>query len=65
MAIIGSREQLCINSEVAKKESNAEKVVSATHCMVVSISTQVHLCRAKVKAHACFYYNNTDGKSYK
>ncbi|XP_064395441.1 regulator of telomere elongation helicase 1-like isoform X2 [Halichondria panicea] len=47
VAIIGSREQLCINSEVAKKESNAEKV---------------HLCRAKVKAHACFYYNNTDVK---
>ena len=26
MAIIGSREQLCIHAEVSKKESNAEKV---------------------------------------
>ncbi len=24
---------------------------------------QVHSCRAKVKGHACFYYNNLDGKS--
>ena len=28
VAIIGSREQLCIHGEVSKKETNAEKVLS-------------------------------------
>lgn len=47
VAIIGSREQLCINSEVMKAESNSEKV---------------HLCRAKVKSRQCGFYNNLDSK---
>ena len=47
VAVIGSREQLCIHSEVMRTESNAEKV---------------HLCRAKVKSRTCGFYNNLDSK---
>ncbi|XP_076441348.1 regulator of telomere elongation helicase 1 homolog [Babylonia areolata] len=41
-AIIGSREQLCVNEQVKKEKNN---------------STKVHLCRAKVSARRCHYYN--------
>uniref|UniRef100_A0A1X7V2E7 Regulator of telomere elongation helicase 1 homolog n=1 Tax=Amphimedon queenslandica TaxID=400682 RepID=A0A1X7V2E7_AMPQE len=47
VSIIGSRDQLCINSEVMSKDSNAEKV---------------HACHAKVAAKSCTYYNNVDLK---
>lgn len=49
VSIIGSREQLCIHSDVMKKESNAEKV---------------HACRAKVQSKTCGYYSNLDSKLY-
>ncbi|XP_025110189.1 LOW QUALITY PROTEIN: regulator of telomere elongation helicase 1-like [Pomacea canaliculata] len=41
-AVIGSREQLCVNEQVKKEVSNTAKV---------------HLCRAKVSAHRCHHYN--------
>ncbi|KAL8580379.1 hypothetical protein ACOMHN_037478 [Nucella lapillus] len=41
-AIIGSREQLCINEQVKKEKNNSAKV---------------HLCRAKVSTKRCHYYN--------
>ena len=49
VSIIGSREQMCINSEVMNKESNSEKV---------------HLCRAKVQSKTCGYYNNLDSEKH-
>lgn len=47
MSIIGSRDQLCINSDVMKREGNTEKV---------------HACHAKVASRSCSYYNNVDVK---
>ena len=70
VAIIGSREQLCIHPEVAKKETNSEKVcfrecnsllVVVSDGVMCSSCAQVHLCRAKVQSHSCIYFNNTDG----
>ena len=65
VAIIGSREQLCIHGEVSKKETNAEKVLSfeapPPNYLHNRFFSEVHLCRAKVKNHSCFYYN-TDGE---
>lgn len=45
VSVIGSREQLCIHEQVRKELSNANKV---------------HMCRAKVNARTCFYYNKFD-----
>ncbi|XP_022092483.1 regulator of telomere elongation helicase 1-like isoform X2 [Acanthaster planci] len=47
VAVIGSREQLCIHPDVQKAESN---------------STKVHMCRAKVDSRTCHFYNNLDQK---
>nr|XP_055039817.1 regulator of telomere elongation helicase 1 [Misgurnus anguillicaudatus] len=48
ICVLGSREQLCINPEVMKHESNHIKV---------------HMCRAKVSTRTCHFYNNVDEKS--
>uniref|UniRef100_A0A671NKQ5 Regulator of telomere elongation helicase 1 n=1 Tax=Sinocyclocheilus anshuiensis TaxID=1608454 RepID=A0A671NKQ5_9TELE len=48
MCVLGSREQLCINQEVMRHESNHIKV---------------HMCRAKVSSRSCVFYNNFDEKS--
>ncbi|XP_053368397.1 regulator of telomere elongation helicase 1 [Clarias gariepinus] len=48
ICVLGSREQLCINQDVLKQESNHVKV---------------HLCRAKVSTRSCVFYNNVDEKS--
>ncbi|XP_057218677.1 regulator of telomere elongation helicase 1 isoform X2 [Triplophysa rosa] len=48
ICVLGSREQLCINQEVMKHESNHIKV---------------HMCRAKVSTRSCMFYNNVDEKS--
>ncbi|KAF4083439.1 hypothetical protein AMELA_G00141320 [Ameiurus melas] len=47
ICVLGSREQLCINQEVLKQESNHVKV---------------HMCRAKVSSRSCVFYNNVDEK---
>uniref|UniRef100_W5UKB9 Regulator of telomere elongation helicase 1 n=1 Tax=Ictalurus punctatus TaxID=7998 RepID=W5UKB9_ICTPU len=47
VCVLGSREQLCINQEVLKQESNHVKV---------------HMCRAKVSSRSCVFYNNVDEK---
>uniref|UniRef100_A0A8C7YSI0 Regulator of telomere elongation helicase 1 n=1 Tax=Oryzias sinensis TaxID=183150 RepID=A0A8C7YSI0_9TELE len=47
VCVLGSREQLCINPEVMRQESNHVKV---------------HMCRGKVSTRSCLYYNNVDGK---
>ncbi|ESO94497.1 hypothetical protein LOTGIDRAFT_118438 [Lottia gigantea] len=47
-AVIGSREQLCINETVKKEVNNAAKV---------------HMCRAKVSARKCHYYNTLEVRS--
>ncbi|KTF74778.1 hypothetical protein cypCar_00040395 [Cyprinus carpio] len=48
ICVLGSREQLCINQEVMRHESNHIKV---------------HMCRAKVSSRSCVFYNNVDEKS--
>lgn len=48
VCVLGSREQLCINQEVMRQESNHLKV---------------HMCRAKVSTRSCHYYNNVEEKS--
>ncbi|PFX28485.1 Regulator of telomere elongation helicase 1 [Stylophora pistillata] len=45
VSIIGSREQLCVNNDVLKQETNSAKV---------------HMCRAKVQARTCHFFNNLD-----
>uniref|UniRef100_A0A671NSV4 Regulator of telomere elongation helicase 1 n=1 Tax=Sinocyclocheilus anshuiensis TaxID=1608454 RepID=A0A671NSV4_9TELE len=50
MCVLGSREQLCINQEVMRHESNHIKV---------------HMCRAKVSSRSCVFYNNFDGMKTK
>ncbi|XP_057679215.1 regulator of telomere elongation helicase 1 isoform X2 [Corythoichthys intestinalis] len=48
VSVLGSREQLCINPEVRRQESNHVKV---------------HMCRAKVSTRSCVFYNNVEEKS--
>ncbi|XP_030590571.1 regulator of telomere elongation helicase 1 isoform X2 [Archocentrus centrarchus] len=48
VCVLGSREQLCINQEVMRQESNHVKV---------------HMCRGKVSTRSCVYYNNVEEKS--
>ncbi|XP_063064363.1 regulator of telomere elongation helicase 1 [Engraulis encrasicolus] len=48
VCVLGSREQLCINPEVMKQETNHVKV---------------HMCRAKVSTRSCVFYNNVEEKS--
>ncbi|XP_061696946.1 regulator of telomere elongation helicase 1 isoform X2 [Syngnathoides biaculeatus] len=48
VSVLGSREQLCINPEVMRQESNHAKV---------------HMCRAKVSLRSCFFYNKVEENS--
>ncbi|XP_035238042.1 regulator of telomere elongation helicase 1 isoform X2 [Anguilla anguilla] len=48
VCVLGSREQLCINPDVMRQESNHIKV---------------HMCRAKVSTRSCIFYNNVEEKS--
>ncbi|XP_074538180.1 regulator of telomere elongation helicase 1 [Halichoeres trimaculatus] len=48
VCVLGSREQLCINQEVMRQESNHVKV---------------HMCRSKVSTRSCVFYNNVEEKS--
>ncbi|KAF2977327.1 hypothetical protein EK904_003295 [Melospiza melodia maxima] len=48
VCVLGSREQLCINPEVKRQESN---------------HMQIYMCRMKVMARACHFYNNVEEKS--
>uniref|UniRef100_A0A8C1H7Y8 Regulator of telomere elongation helicase 1 n=1 Tax=Cyprinus carpio carpio TaxID=630221 RepID=A0A8C1H7Y8_CYPCA len=48
ICVLGSREQLCINQEVMRHESNHIKV---------------HMCRAKVSSRSCVFYKNVNEKS--
>ncbi|KAM4562897.1 regulator of telomere elongation helicase 1 [Odontesthes bonariensis] len=48
VCVLGSREQLCINQEVMRQESNHVKV---------------HMCRGKVSTRSCLYYNNVEEKN--
>ncbi|KAK2149282.1 hypothetical protein LSH36_457g01025 [Paralvinella palmiformis] len=45
VCVLGSREQLCIHPVVMREESN---------------NTKVHLCRAKVSARDCYFYNSVE-----
>ena len=45
IAVIGSREQLCIHPQVSKLQNNSDKV---------------NLCRSKIKSRSCQYHNNLD-----
>uniref|UniRef100_A0A8C8B7W6 Regulator of telomere elongation helicase 1 n=1 Tax=Otus sunia TaxID=257818 RepID=A0A8C8B7W6_9STRI len=48
VCVLGSREQLCINPEVKRQENS---------------HTQIYMCRMKVMARACHFYNNVEEKS--
>ncbi|KAL1021284.1 hypothetical protein UPYG_G00011180 [Umbra pygmaea] len=48
VCVLGSREQLCINPEVMRQESNHIKV---------------HMCRAKISTRSCIFYNNVEENS--
>ncbi|XP_027501918.1 regulator of telomere elongation helicase 1 isoform X4 [Corapipo altera] len=48
ICVLGSREQLCINPEVKRQENN---------------HMQIYMCRMKVMARACHFYNNVEEKS--
>ncbi|CAL8363813.1 unnamed protein product [Lota lota] len=48
VCVLGSREQMCINPEVMRQESNHLKV---------------HMCKAKVSSRSCIFYNNVEEKS--
>ncbi|NWV30669.1 RTEL1 helicase, partial [Grantiella picta] len=48
ICVLGSREQLCINPEVKRQESN---------------HMQIYMCRMKVMSHTCTFYNNVEEKS--
>uniref|UniRef100_A0A8D2IJ85 Regulator of telomere elongation helicase 1 n=1 Tax=Varanus komodoensis TaxID=61221 RepID=A0A8D2IJ85_VARKO len=48
VCVLGSREQLCINPEVKRQESN---------------HMQIHMCRMKVSNRMCHFYNNVEEKS--
>uniref|UniRef100_A0A7M4EG73 Regulator of telomere elongation helicase 1 n=1 Tax=Crocodylus porosus TaxID=8502 RepID=A0A7M4EG73_CROPO len=48
VCVLGSREQLCINPEVKKQESN---------------HMQIYMCRMKVTSRSCHFYNNVEEKS--
>uniref|UniRef100_A0A8C8B6D0 Regulator of telomere elongation helicase 1 n=1 Tax=Otus sunia TaxID=257818 RepID=A0A8C8B6D0_9STRI len=47
VCVLGSREQLCINPEVKRQENS---------------HTQIYMCRMKVMARACHFYNNVEGE---
>ncbi|XP_015515534.2 regulator of telomere elongation helicase 1 homolog isoform X1 [Neodiprion lecontei] len=47
VAVIGSRDQLCIHPEVSKETNSA---------------TKIHMCQSKVKSRTCHYYNNVDAR---
>uniref|UniRef100_A0A8C3QUE2 Regulator of telomere elongation helicase 1 n=1 Tax=Cyanoderma ruficeps TaxID=181631 RepID=A0A8C3QUE2_9PASS len=47
ICVLGSREQLCINPEVKRQEGN---------------HMQIYMCRMKVMARACHFYNNVEAK---
>nr|XP_047125665.1 regulator of telomere elongation helicase 1 isoform X2 [Hydra vulgaris]XP_047125666.1 regulator of telomere elongation helicase 1 isoform X2 [Hydra vulgaris] len=50
ICVLGSREQMCINSEVMREENNNGKV---------------HMCRIKVAGKQCFFYNNLEASKDK
>ncbi|CAG2057218.1 unnamed protein product, partial [Timema podura] len=45
VAILGSRDQMCIHPEVSKELNNANKV---------------HMCQLKVSSRTCYFYTNMD-----
>ncbi|XP_067000771.2 regulator of telomere elongation helicase 1 homolog [Anabrus simplex] len=47
VAVLGSRDQMCIHPEVSREPSNSMKVI---------------MCRAKVNSKTCHFYNNVERK---
>ncbi|XP_050665196.1 regulator of telomere elongation helicase 1 homolog [Leptidea sinapis] len=47
VAVLGSRDQMCIHPEVSKESNNMNKV---------------HMCQLKVKSRTCHFYNNIESK---
>lgn len=45
ISVLGSRDQMCINNDVASLEENNAKVFA---------------CRVKISSHSCIYYNNLE-----
>ena len=49
VAVLGSRDQLCIHPEVSKETNSSNKI---------------HMCQAKVRGRTCYYYNNVESRSH-
>ncbi|XP_018021404.1 regulator of telomere elongation helicase 1 homolog [Hyalella azteca] len=47
VAVLGSRDQLCIHPEVSKEQNN---------------STKLHMCQVRVKSKTCYFHNQVEGK---
>ncbi|XP_029051589.2 regulator of telomere elongation helicase 1 homolog isoform X1 [Osmia bicornis bicornis] len=45
VAVLGSRDQLCIHPEVSKE---------------INALNKIYMCQSKVKSRTCFYYNNVE-----
>ena len=45
VAVLGSRDQLCIHPEVSKEQNTFNKI---------------HMCQVKVRARTCHFYNNIE-----
>lgn len=45
VAVLGSRDQLCIHPEVSREQNSSNKI---------------HMCQAKVRARTCHFYNNVE-----
>lgn len=45
MAVLGSRDQMCIHPEVSKETNN---------------NTKVHMCQMRVKAKTCYFNNQVE-----
>lgn len=48
--VIGSRDQLCINPQVSQQKN---------------YTTKLNMCKAKVNAKTCFFYNNVESNNIK
>lgn len=47
VAVLGSRDQLCIHPEVAKEQNSSNKI---------------HMCQVKIKSRTCHFYNAVESR---
>lgn len=47
VAVLGSRDQLCVHPEVAREQNSSNKI---------------HMCQAKIRSRSCYFYNNVEAR---